>query len=93
MGGGEGGGWIRDNRMWKGYSGQKRKEWQVGVLKGWEAGEIEGSYATMLNILQLKRDTGRRRKPRKKGWELVMQGTGARRFRLPPVPHPLHHNT
>ena len=35
--------------MWKGYSGQKRKEWQVGVLKGWEAGEIEGNYATMLN--------------------------------------------
>jgi len=29
--------------MWKGYSGQKRKEWQVGVLKGWEAGEIEGN--------------------------------------------------
>lgn len=40
---GGGGGRIRDNRMWKGYSGQKRKEWQVGVLKGWEAGEIEGN--------------------------------------------------
>ena len=35
--------------MWKGYSGQKRKEWQVGVLKGSEAGEIEVNYATMLN--------------------------------------------
>ena len=36
--------------MWKGYSGKKRKEWQVGVLKGWEAGEIEVNYATMLNM-------------------------------------------
>ena len=32
--GGRGGGGIRDNRMWKRYSGQKTKEWQVGVLKG-----------------------------------------------------------
>lgn len=77
----------------EGIQWQKRKEWQVGVLKGWEAGEIEGNYATLLNILQLKRATGRRRKPRKKGWELVMQGVGGRAFGIPPVPDPSHHNT
>ena len=63
-------------------------------VAGWsfkrgEAGKIEGNYATLLNILQLKRATGRRRKPRKKGWELVMQGMGGRTFVNPPCATPL----
>ena len=30
----------------------ERKDLEVGVLKGWEAGEIEGNYTSMLNILK-----------------------------------------
>lgn len=33
----------------------ERKEQEVGVLTGWEAGKIEGNYATMLHILQSKK--------------------------------------
>ena len=60
------------------------------VVSGQNRGKL---YATLLNILQLKRATGRRRKPRKKGWELVMQGMRGRTFGIPPVPHPSHHST
>ena len=36
------------------YRGKQRKDVEVGVLKGWEEGEIEGNYILMLNILQSK---------------------------------------
>ena len=32
-----------------------RKDLEVGVLKGWEVGEIEGNYTPLLNILQSKK--------------------------------------
>ena len=46
-----------------------------------EAKETEGNFATMPNILQSER------KPRKKGQEPGMQGTGDGRFG-PPTPPP-----
>ena len=36
------------------YRRKERKDLEVGVLKGWEVGEIEGNYTPMLNILQSK---------------------------------------
>ena len=36
------------------YRRKQRKDVEVGVLKGWEEGEIEGNYIPMLNILQSK---------------------------------------
>ena len=33
----------------------ERKEQELGVLTGWEAGKIEGNYATMLHILKSKK--------------------------------------
>ena len=44
-----------ENRGWECYMRQEEKELEVGVLKGWEAGAIAGDYASMLNILQLKK--------------------------------------
>ena len=32
-----------------GKGGKKEKGGEVGILKGWEVGETEGKYATMLN--------------------------------------------
>ena len=46
---------------------------EVGILKGWEVGEIGRNYAKMLYILFLKGANGR--KPRSKGWELAIQCT------------------
>ena len=45
-----------ENRGWECYMRQEEKELEVGVLKGWEAGAIAGDYASMLNILQLKKN-------------------------------------
>ena len=57
----------------------------VGASDGYgrreEAKEIEGNFATMLNISQSER------KPRKKGQEPGIQGTGDLRFG-PPTPPP-----
>ena len=36
------------------YVRKERKGPELGVLKGWEVGEIGKNYATMLNILQSK---------------------------------------
>lgn len=32
----------------------ERKEQEVGVLTGWEVGEIEGNYETMLKYFEIK---------------------------------------
>ena len=48
-GGGGGGCWVRR---------QKRKGWEVGVLDGWEAGEIE------VNIIFAIKKRSKGRKPR-----------------------------
>ena len=37
------------------YRRKERKDLEVGVLKGQEAGEIEGNYTSLLNILQSKK--------------------------------------
>ena len=37
------------------YRKKERKDLEVGVLKGWEVGEIEGNYKPLLNILQSKK--------------------------------------
>ena len=37
------------------YRKKERKDPEVGVLKGWEVGEIEGNYTPLLNILQSKK--------------------------------------
>ena len=37
------------------YRRKERKDQEVGVLKGWKAGEIEGNYTSLLNILQSKK--------------------------------------
>ena len=37
------------------YRRKERKDLEVGVLKGWEVGEIEGNYTPLLNILQQKK--------------------------------------
>ena len=37
------------------YRRKERKDLEVGVLKGWEVGEIEGNYKPLLNILQSKK--------------------------------------
>lgn len=34
---------------------QERKQQEMGVVTWWEAGKIEGNYATMLHILQSKK--------------------------------------
>ena len=44
-----------ENRGWECYMRQEDKELEVEVLKGWEAGATAGDYASMLNILQLKK--------------------------------------
>ena len=44
----------------------------MGVLKGWEAGEMEGNYTPMLNILQSKK--AERRKPKKGGPKQGLKG-------------------
>lgn len=48
----------------------------MGVLKGWEAGEIGVHYATTLNIAPSKKSS-------KMVQEQEMQGTGVGRFGLP----------
>ena len=45
------------------YRRKERKDLEVGVLKGWEVGEIEGNYTPPLKILQSKK--AERRKPKK----------------------------
>ena len=52
----------------------------MGVLKGWEAGEIGVHYATTLNIEPSKKSS-------KMGQEQEMQGTGVGRFGLPVPPY------
>ena len=37
-------------------SGREGKGWKLGVLKGWEAGEIGGNYSTMINISEQKEE-------------------------------------
>jgi len=59
------------------------REWEVGVPKGREVGEIGGNYATLHNILQSKK--GKRGEVKKKGREPGLQGTGGGRFG-PPCP-------
>ena len=52
----------------------------MGVLKGWEAGEIGVHYATTLNIEPSKKSS-------KMGQEQEIQGTGVGRFGLPCSPY------
>lgn len=52
----------------------------MGVLKGWEAGEIGEHYATTLNIAPSKTCS-------KMGKEPEMQGTGVGRYGLPCPPY------
>jgi len=73
--------------------GRRENRQEVGVLNGWEAGEIGENYTAMFCILQSKKGGGKRRKLRKK------KGTGAENVRysgfcfkpppLPPPPPPL----
>ena len=35
----------------EGYGKQKRKGWEVGILKEWKVGEIGENCTTMINIL------------------------------------------
>ena len=42
---------MRQGKIYKGregYGKQKRKGWEVGILKEWEVGEIGGNCKTML---------------------------------------------
>ena len=52
--GGQGVG-ARKNRRREGFRRRERKGREVEVLKGWEMEEIEGKYATILNISQSKK--------------------------------------
>ena len=52
----------------------------MGVLKGWEAGEIGENYATTLNIAPSKTCSKMRKEPE-------MQGTGVGRYGLPRPPY------
>ena len=67
---------------------------EVGILKGWEVGEIGRNYAKMLYIFFLKGANGRN--PRSKGWELPIQCTrggrvgGPSRSPLFPAPSLTH---
>ena len=47
------------------YRRKERKDLEVGVLKGWEAGEIEGNYTSLL------KKKAERRKPKKGGQSKV----------------------
>ena len=52
-GGGKPGEWGREGYRW-----QKKKDWEVGFLKGWKAGEIcinKNNATIMLNLLQSKK--------------------------------------
>ena len=40
--------------------------WEVGVLEGWEAGEIGGNFAAMLNIFVIIIEKGLRKEAMKK---------------------------
>ena len=40
----------------EGYGRRTRKGQEVGVLTGWEVGEIGENYTTVPNVLQSKRD-------------------------------------
>ena len=49
---------MRQGKIYRGregYGSQKRKGWEVGILKEWEVGEIGENCATMVNILRSKR--------------------------------------
>jgi len=63
--GGKPGEWRRE-----GYRCQKKKDWEVGFLKGWKAGEIcinKNNATIMLNLLQSKK--GYREEANKRGTE------------------------
>ena len=48
----------RENGGGRGYRWQKKKDWEVGFLKGWKAGEIcinKNNATIMLNLLQSKK--------------------------------------
>ena len=64
----EGGQGRRRRGLWE------RKRWEIGVLEGWKAKEIEGNYATMLKNFTMEKWTNGRKE--KTVWELTMQGTG-----------------
>ena len=49
------------------YRRKERKDLEVGVLKGWEVGEIEGNYKPLLNILQKKLKKGSQKRGPKQG--------------------------
>ena len=49
----------------EGYGRRTRKGQEVGVLTGWEVGEIGENYTTVPNVLQSKRD--QRDQAKKKG--------------------------
>ena len=57
-----------------GHGRQKRKGWEVGILKGWEVGEIGGNCATMVNILRSKSSLmGARQEVEKRGENLYIK--------------------
>ena len=85
MGGGDRGAGARENRGREGYGRREKKGREVGAPKGREAGEIGENYATFIIFRNRKRAKGR--KPRKKGREPGLQGTGGGRFG-PPCPPP-----
>ena len=39
----------------RGSAGGGRGGWEMGVLQGWEVGEIGGNYAAMLNIFAIEK--------------------------------------
>ena len=60
----------RENGGGRGYRWQKKKDWEVGFLKGWKAGEIcinKNNATIMLNLLQSKK--GYREEANKRGTE------------------------
>ena len=58
---------AQENMVCKwGMGGRREKRQEVGVLKGYETGEIGENYTTMFCILQSKKGGGKRRKLRKK---------------------------
>lgn len=53
---------MRQGKIYKGregYGKQKRKGWEVGILKEWEVGEIGGNCKTMLNKGLIRLQGGR----------------------------------
>ena len=74
---------IGVGRVKGGIKRETRAGPEMGVLKEWELGEIRRNHATMLNIVQLKKNW---REAKKNRLGAGNQGTGVGRFE-PPVLH------